>query len=139
MILGEGEKRLQIEALIEELGLSADVTLLGFVSHPYALMSKAAVFVLSSVHEGLPTVLIEAMAVGTPVVSTDCPSGSREILDGGKYGGLVPVGDVEALAQAIMTQLTCPKNSAAAQQRSQSFSLATAVHKYLRLIDVNSV
>lgn len=139
MILGEGEERPQLKALIEELGLSADIALAGFASNPYALMSKAAVFVLSSVYEGLPTVLIEAMAVGTPVVSTDCPSGPREILDGGKYGGLAPVGDVEALAQAIMTQLTSPKNPAAAQQRSQSFSLETAVNKYLKPIALNSV
>jgi glycosyltransferase involved in cell wall biosynthesis len=139
MILGEGEDRSQLEVLIEELGLSADVTLPGFVSNPYAFMSKAGVFALSSVYEGLPTVLIEAMAVGTPVVSTDCPSGPREILDGGKYGSLVPVKDVQAIADAILTQLTSQKNTAVAQQRSQSFSLETAVNKYLKLIELNSV
>lgn len=101
MILGEGEERPKLEALVRELGLEDDVSMPGFVDNPYAYMARAAVFVLSSLWEGLPTVLIEAMAVGTPVVSTDCPSGPSEILMNGKYGSLVPVGDHSALAKAI--------------------------------------
>jgi len=135
MILGEGEERPQLEALIRELGLSAEVALPGFVSNPYAFMSKAAVFVLSSAYEGLPTVLIEAMAVGTPVVSTDCPSGPREILEFDKYGSLVPVGDVKAIADAILTMLKYPTDTEALRQRAQSFSLETAVDRYLQLIN----
>jgi glycosyltransferase involved in cell wall biosynthesis len=82
------------------LGLENDVSLPGFVKNPYAYMSRAAAFVLSSRWEGLPTVLIEAIACGCQVVSTDCPNGPSEILAEGKYGRLVPVGDVTALAQA---------------------------------------
>jgi len=108
VILGEGEERPKLEALVRELGLDDDVTLPGFVDNPYAYMARSAVFVLSSAWEGLPTVLIEAMAVGTPVVSTDCPSGPAEILEGGKWGKLVPVGDVESLAEAIAHKISSP-------------------------------
>ncbi|MGB9554008.1 MAG: glycosyltransferase, partial [bacterium] len=80
MILGEGEDRPELEALVRELGLEQDVALPGFVENSYKYMKRAAVFVLSSRWEGLPTVLIEALALGTPVVSTDCPSGPKEIL-----------------------------------------------------------
>lgn len=103
LILGEGEERSRLEALVKELGLEGDVALPGFVDNPYAYMSRAAVFVLSSAWEGLPNVLIQAMACGCPVVSTDCPSGPAEILENGKYGPLVPVGDVEHLFRAIVT------------------------------------
>ncbi|MGQ9488913.1 MAG: glycosyltransferase, partial [Armatimonadota bacterium] len=94
MILGEGEERPLLESLARELGIEADVSLPGFVQNPYAYMKHSAVFVLSSRWEGLPTVLIEALAVGTPVVATNCPSGPAEILDGGRIGALVEVGDV---------------------------------------------
>ncbi len=80
----------------------------GFVDNPYAFMARAAVFVLSSTYEGLPGVLIEALACGCPVVSTDCPSGPREILDQGRFGPLVPVGDDAALAAAIEDVLDHP-------------------------------
>ena len=101
MILGEGPDRSDLEGLIERLGLQGDVILPGFVENPYAYMSRASLYVLSSRWEGLPTVLIEALYCGPPVIATDCPSGPREILADGTYGALVPVGDVEALAQAI--------------------------------------
>ncbi|WP_250125273.1 glycosyltransferase [Chroococcidiopsis sp. CCMEE 29] len=135
MILGEGEERPQIEAMIKELGLASEVALPGFVSNPYAFMSRAAVFVLSSVYEGLPTVLIEAMAVGTPVVSTDCPSGPREILGFGKYGMLVPVRDFEALANAIVTTLSDQTDVEGLRQQAQKFSLENTVNGYLELIN----
>lgn len=108
MILGEGEERPKLEALVRELGLEDDVSMPGFVDNPYAYMARAAVFVLSSAWEGFGNVLVEAMAVGTPVVSTDCPSGPAEILEGGKWGKLVPVGDVEGLAGAITEQISSP-------------------------------
>ena len=94
VILGEGACRKELEDLADELGIAADVQMPGFVDNPLAFMGKASLFVLSSRFEGLPTVLIEAMACGTPVVATDCPSGPREILEGGELGGLVPIGDV---------------------------------------------
>jgi glycosyltransferase involved in cell wall biosynthesis len=84
------------------------VALPGFVKNPYKYMKRAAVFVLSSRWEGFGMVLVEAMALGTPVVSTDCPSGPAEILKGGKWGRLVPVGNVDALAQAILRTLEAP-------------------------------
>ncbi len=130
VILGEGEKRQRLEALIKNLGMEQDVALPGFVSNPYKYMKRAAVFVLSSKWEGLPTVLIEALACGTPVVSTDCPSGPREILDNGKYGALVPVGDLEALANAIIAKLKAPDPADDLTQRTQTFSLMNVLKQY---------
>ncbi|WP_046174500.1 glycosyltransferase [Domibacillus indicus] len=118
IILGEGEQREELEKLIQSMGLEQDIDLPGFVSNPYAYMNKADLFVLSSRAEGLPTVLIEALASGTKVVSTDCPSGPKEILKEGKYGPLVPVGDSEALFQAIRSVLDkagLPKKEEACQ------------------------
>lgn len=101
LILGQGVEREKLEAKVAELGVGDDVSLPGFASNPYAYMARAAVFTLSSRFEGLPTVLIEALACGTQVVSTDCPSGPYEILADGKYGWLVPMGDPDALAKAL--------------------------------------
>jgi glycosyltransferase involved in cell wall biosynthesis len=112
LILGEGEDRSVLEDLVYQLGLTQDASLPGFVSNPYPYMAHAAMFALSSRWEGLPTVLVEAMTLGIPVVATDCPSGPREILRDGQYGRLVPVGDINALAQAIIAalngQVPCP-------------------------------
>ncbi len=101
VILGEGPLRSEIEARISELDLDRDVRLPGFVENPWAWMRASAVYAMSSRWEGLPTVLIEALASGARIVSTDCPSGPREILDGGRHGRLVPVADHEALARAL--------------------------------------
>ena len=100
-ILGEGDKRSVLEREARRLGVSDRLWMPGFVSNPLKYMARASVFALSSRWEGLPTVLIEAMASRTPVVATDCPSGPREILEDGEYGRLVPVGDPSALAVAI--------------------------------------
>jgi glycosyltransferase involved in cell wall biosynthesis len=108
MILGEGEDRPKIEALVRELGLEEDVAMPGFVDNPYKYIKRAVVFVLSSQWEGLPTVLIEALALGTPVISTDCPGGSREILGvlgAHQQGKLVPPADPKELAKAILAIL----------------------------------
>ena len=105
LVLGEGPERARLESLVDELGLKGTVELPGATDNPYAFMSRAAAFVLSSRWEGLPTVLVEALACGAPVVSTDCPSGPREILAGGSYGRLVPVGDVDALARGLIAAL----------------------------------
>lgn len=105
LILGEGPERPALERLVAGLGLERAVSLPGFVENPYAYMSRAALFVLSSRWEGLPAVLIEALYCGVPVVATNCPSGPSEILSGGRYGRLVPVGSVPAMAEAIASGL----------------------------------
>ena len=101
MILGEGNQRDELLSLSRELGVDNDVEMPGFVQDSYSFMRGCEVFVLSSIYEGLPTVLIEALASGCAVISTDCPGGSREILADGIYGDLVPVGDAKAMAGAI--------------------------------------
>ncbi len=108
LILGEGDDRAALEALVRDLDLTDCVGLPGFVDNPFAYMRHAQLFVLSSDWEGLPTVLIEALACGCPVVSTDCPSGPLEILDGGTYGALVPMRDEDSLADAILASLENP-------------------------------
>jgi glycosyltransferase involved in cell wall biosynthesis len=105
VILGEGEDRAALTALVRQLGIVEDVLFPGFVANPYPYMARASVFVLSSRWEGLPTVLVEAMYCGVPLIATDCPSGPREILRGGQYGRLVPMGDVECIAREIQAVL----------------------------------
>jgi len=137
LILGEGEERANLERLAIELGIQNDVSMPGFVDNPFAFMAKASVFVLSSAWEGLPTVLVEALACGCPVIATDCRSGPREILDNGHYGRLVPVGDHEALAKAILDALDNPDSPADRQtriQRAMEFSVDAAVDKYLKVL-----
>ncbi|MEO1427943.1 MAG: glycosyltransferase [Cyanobacteria bacterium J06633_8] len=135
IILGEGVARAELEKLVETLGITEDVSLPGFTDNPYAYMKKASAFVLSSRWEGLPTVLIEAMACGCPVISTNCPSGPEEILQAGKYGKLVAVGDVAALSEAMLNALDNPENSQILAQRTQDFSFDKAVSKYLELVN----
>jgi glycosyltransferase involved in cell wall biosynthesis len=101
VILGRGRRRAQLRALADGLGVGGDVDLPGFDPNPHACMARAAVFVLSSRWEGMPVALVEALAAGTPAVSTDCPSGPAEVLAGGRCGTLVPVGDVAAMAAGI--------------------------------------
>lgn len=132
MLLGGGRGRSQLQALVTETGLASEVVLLDFVKNPYAYMARAAVFALSSSWEGLPTVVIEAMAVGLPIVSTNCPSGPAEILDHGRYGNLVPVGDSSAMAKAILAVLDGQTSPIEPTWLNQ-FSLQTAVEKYLNL------
>lgn len=105
IILGDGEERSSLEELIRSSGLQDVVDLPGYDINPFAFMKKASVFVLSSKWEGLPGVLIQALACGCPVVSTDCLSGPSEILKDGQYGYLVSVGDVDAMAKAMETTL----------------------------------
>jgi glycosyltransferase involved in cell wall biosynthesis len=130
---GEAADRGALEAVIRDLGIEADVSLPGFRQNPYAYMARAAAFVLASEYEGLPGVLIQAMACGCPVVSTDCPTGPREILDGGRFGPLVAVGDHQAMAQALSRVLDDPLPKAVLQGRAREFSVEAAVENYLAL------
>jgi glycosyltransferase involved in cell wall biosynthesis len=134
VILGEGACRKELEALADELGITADVQMPGFVDNPLAFMGRASLFVLSSRFEGLPTVLIEAMACGTPVVATDCPSGPREILEGGGLGGLAPIGDAPALASAIGQSLDNPMTAERLLGKAEEFTVDRAVDRYLALL-----
>jgi glycosyltransferase involved in cell wall biosynthesis len=137
VILGEGPDRAALTSLIAELGLQSDVALPGFLDNAAAYMAHSAVFALSSAWEGLPTVLIEAMAAGARVVSTDCPSGPREILQDGRLGALVPVGDSAALAAAIVAALDQP-NGKVPPEALVPFTREAALEHYLRLIESTS-
>jgi len=108
MILGEGAERIQIEGVIRELHLTQDVALPGLEHNPYRFMKRAAALACSSKWEGFGVVLVEALALGTPVVSTNCAHGPAEILCNGKYGTLVPPGDHEAMAQGVLDALDNP-------------------------------
>jgi glycosyltransferase involved in cell wall biosynthesis len=133
MILGEGEERAVLETQIRQLGLEQDVSLPGFVDNPYAYMIRASLFVLSSKSEALPTVLIEALYCGLPIVSTDCPGGTREILANGRYGQLVPVGDLTALSQAILVALDSQSPSLS-QEAWHLFDIEVVVSQYLKVL-----
>jgi glycosyltransferase involved in cell wall biosynthesis len=133
MVLGEGREREKLLALIKNLGLEQDVTLHGFVENPFKYIKHAAVFVLSSLWEGFGNVIVEAMALGTPVVATECPSGPSEILEEGKWGRLVPPGDVDALAQSIIDTLD-DSNPPAVASRAEEFSVEKAIDGYLRVL-----
>jgi glycosyltransferase involved in cell wall biosynthesis len=135
MILGEGEQRSQLENLIRELNLESDVSLPGFVDNPYAYMANASVFALSSKFEGFGNVVAEAMATGTPIVSTDCPSGPAEILDNGTYGKLVPIADPSALANAILETLNNPVSQDVLRRRSLEFSTDRVVDQYMDVLE----
>jgi len=136
VILGDGEELANLQAQAQALGVSGDVQFAGFSSNPYAYMARAGVFVLSSAWgEGLPTVLVEAMALGTPVISTDCPEGPRELLHDGEYGILVPVRDPQALADAILAALCQPKLALPAGAL-RPFQVETAVDQYLGVMQI---
>ncbi len=134
LILGEGSERRRLEERVTALGLNEDVQLFGFVDNPFAFLAKAAVFALSSDWEGLPTVLLEALAVGTPVVSTNCPSGPQEILDGGRFGKLVPLDDSRALAEGIGAVLSGEYRPEDPTEWLEQFTVPYATDRYERLL-----
>ena len=134
LILGEGEDRPGLEALATELAVADDLALPGFQENALAFMAGSAVFALSSAWEGLPTVLIEALAAGTRVVSTDCPSGPREILQDGRLGALVPVGNAAALAAAILEAMDRPTRVVPPDALTP-FTRDASVDHYLQVIE----
>jgi len=134
MVLGEGPERPVLEALSRALGVAPHVQLPGFVDNPFPYLKRAAAFVLSSRYEGMPTALLQAMAFGTPVVSTDCPGGTREALRDGRLGVLVPVGDVERLAAAIGDAVASPRRPDVAADVRDRFGARAAATGYLSLV-----
>lgn len=134
LILGEGRLRAPLEALAAELGIADAVALPGYAENPFAALARADLYVMSSRYEGLPGALIQALACGCRIVSTDCPSGPAEILDHGRYGLLTPVGDVEALARAMQTALATPPDPPRQRERAAFFSVPRAVDAYLDLL-----
>lgn len=135
VLLGEGWLRSELKALTIQLGVQEDVAFLGFVENPSCYLARADLFVLSSAWEGLANVLVEAIALGVPVVSTDCPAGPREVLAEGRYGQLVPVGDCQAMATAMAAGLDGAKPVVTADWRSQ-FDRGMVTDRYLSLLGV---
>ncbi len=135
IILGEGPERARLEALVKELDIDARVQLPGRCDNPYAVLARADGYVLSSISEGMPSALIEALACRCPVVSTRCPSGPEEILEQGRYGALVPVGDVNALRDAMLAVLTNPVSGDLLRRRAEQLSGAHAAGQYLQVIE----
>lgn len=134
MILGEGQDRQDLELLSVDLGLRGRIEFPGFVEDAMGYMDRAALFVLSSAWEGFGMVLVEAMACGTPVVSTDCPSGPSEILLDGELGPLVPVADPQALAAAMLRAMDAPVDPDRLRRRAADFASHLAAEKYLHLM-----
>jgi glycosyltransferase involved in cell wall biosynthesis len=135
IIGGEAVEQEYLESLIKEFKLEQDVQLMGFADNPYAYMAKASVFALSSRYEGFGNVLVEAMATGTPVVSTDCESGPAEILENGKYGHLSPVGDADQLAKSIAETLRNPLAASLLKRQAQYFTDFSIAKQYVELIE----
>ena len=134
VILGKGQLQSELESLASDLRVREAVHFPGFVNNPYAYMARAALFVLSSAWEGSPNVLTEALAVGTPVVATDCPSGPREILQGGRYGQLVPVGDVQRLGEAMLGTLSNPLPNEVLRKAAEPYRVNESASAYLNAL-----
>ena len=134
LILGEGPERARLERRAADLGLGGQVSFPGHVRNPYAFMARAGVVASSSRWEGLGIALIEALACGCPVVSTDCPAGPAEVLEDGRYGRLTPVGDPAALAEAILETLREPPARERLRARGQWFTVERAVREYARFL-----
>ena len=129
MILGEGPRRRSLETLVKRLGLQDSVSLPGFVENPFALMRRASLFVVSSRFEGLSTVLLEALACGCPCVATNCRSGTAEILDRGRVGEVVPVGDEVALEEAMFRALSREPDRKLLRKRASEYGVNRAVER----------
>ena len=134
VILGEGPERENLLELASRLGIAEKVDLPGFKTNPFAYMARASAFVLSSRYEGFPNVLVQAMACGTPVVSTDCRSGPAEILEGGRWGRLVPVGGWRSMADAIVETLDNPAPADHMVRRASVYSVEASVDHYIRVL-----
>lgn len=131
IILGEGPKRAELENLTRQLGLEYVIDMPGFATNPYKFMAQADVFVLSSVWEGFGNVLAEAMSLGVPVVSTDCPSGPGEILQQGMVAPLARVSDPQDLAQTVLSVLENPPSPEILQNAAADYGVEVSAKRYL--------
>lgn len=136
VILGDGRQRPRLERLVRRLALSGSVDLPGFITNPYPYMARAHVFVLSSLWEGSPNALAEALALGTPVVATDCPSGPRELLRDGAYGRLTPPGDADELARAIAETLDRPLPPEVLREAVAEYTVEKSAARYLKVLGI---
>ena len=134
IILGEGELRAELLALSKILGVSSHVSFPGFVRNTTPFYQSADLFVLSSLAEGFGNVIVESMASGTPVVATDCQSGPREILKDGEYGKLVPISDIDALANAIVTSIKETHCAEVLKRRASDFTIDKITSQYLNVM-----
>jgi len=132
-IVGDGAQRSALETLVRELGLADRIAFAGQVADPFAFMMRARVAVCASIYEGLCNALIEALACGTPVVSTNCPYGPFEILQGGRFGTLTPVGDAQALAKAIAGALIDKPDRSALRGRGFDYTAQRAAERFLEI------
>jgi len=132
IIAGEGPERGKLQSLAEDLGITADIDLVGYVPDPLPWLARSRLFVLSSRYEGLANVLVEALAAGTNVLATDCPSGPREILRDGKVAPLVPIGDANTMASAMITCLRGEWVTNHSEARLDRFESRTVAREYLR-------
>jgi glycosyltransferase involved in cell wall biosynthesis len=130
LIVGEGSDRDRLESLAHELDIEDIVSFTGYTDNPYIYMHHSSVFATASTAEGLPTVLIEALACGASIVSTDCQYGPREILCDGEYGRLTPVNDVQRMTQAIAATLDDPIAAKKIRQRAEHFSMEAGGDRY---------
>ena len=135
VIVGEGDDRKRIEKFVATRGLAENVALVGFKSNPFSFMRHSDVFVLASHYEGLPNVLIQALALGVPVVATDSPGGVRELLKDGLLGHLVPVGQIKVMADAIITAFSRERNTAGSPEMLARYHVEDATDQYLSLLN----
>ena len=138
VLMGDGPEKNSLVTLAERLNVGRYLSIIRYHPNPFAYMSKSSVVVLSSLYEGLSNVLVESLASGAPVVSTDCESGPREVLEGGEFGALVPVGDAKAMARAILHVLDNPVSSdridAARSAMFERFSFERSIDEHLKLL-----
>jgi len=137
LLVGDGPERENLERIVADQKLQDRVSFLGHQANPYPYFTKSDVFVLSSTREGLPTVLIEALALGVKVVSTDCPSGPREVLNGGKYGILVPAGDTSSLSEAMTMAVTSPRTEIPKEALAQ-YQIDNVVDSYIKVLKLGA-
>ncbi len=134
IIVGRGRDEASLKRLAQDLNVKERISFAGWTSNPYAFMSKASLFVLSSRWEGSPNVLTEAMALGTPCVATDCPSGPSELLTGDLMRHLVPVEDHEAMAKAMLHTLQTPPNAQRLKEAVRPYEIQNSAKQYLNAL-----